>query len=79
MTCAISPGVRAIMKMPLNAAGFIPRSARMAPIAPSTLIGSDFFASANAFSTARAAFMCTPSTPASRASSNNRAVRGSFV
>ncbi len=53
ITCAMSPGVRAIMKMPLNATGFIPRSARIAPIAPSTLIGSDFFVSANAFSTAR--------------------------
>ncbi len=42
MTCATSPGVRAIMKMPLNAAGFIPRSARMAPMAPSTLIGQRF-------------------------------------
>ena len=30
------------MKMPLNAAGFIPRSARMAPIAPSTLMGKRF-------------------------------------
>jgi len=48
-----SPGVRAIMNIPLNVAGFIPKSARMAPIAPSTLIGSDFFALANAFSTAR--------------------------
>ena len=52
------PGERAIMKMPLNAAGFIPRSARIAPIAPSTLIGSALFASANAFSNARAPCMC---------------------
>ena len=44
--------------MPLNAVGGISKSARMAPIAPSTLIGSDFFASANAFSTARAVCMC---------------------
>src|SRR5438477_6662842 len=66
MTCATRPGVRAIMKMPLNAAGSIPRSARMAPIAPSTLMGSAFFPSAKDFSTARAAFMCGPSTPASR-------------
>ena len=43
-------------------------------MAPSTLMGNAFFASAKDFSTARAAFMCTPSTPASRASSNNRAV-----
>ena len=41
----MSPGVRAIMKMPLKAAGFIHKSARMAPIAPSTWMGSDFFAS----------------------------------
>jgi hypothetical protein len=41
--------------------------------------GERFLASANAFSTARAACMCAPSTPASRASSNNRAVRRSLV
>ena len=55
VTWATSPGVRAIMKMPLNTAGFSPKSARIAPIAPSTLIGSGFFAAANARSTARAA------------------------
>lgn len=37
------------MKIPLNVAGFIPKSAKIAPIAPSTLIGSAFFASANHF------------------------------
>ena len=52
-----SPGVRAIIKIPLNAAGFIPKSARIAPMAPSTLMGSAFFASAKDFSTARAAFI----------------------
>jgi hypothetical protein len=34
--------------------GVIPKSARIAPIAPSTLIGRSFFAAANDFSTARA-------------------------
>src|SRR5207247_532913 len=46
MTCAMSPGVRAIMKMPLNPACFIPRSARIAPMAPSTFMGERFFCSA---------------------------------
>jgi len=40
ITSAISHGVRAIMKMPLNAVGFIPKS----PIAPSTSITRSFFA-----------------------------------
>jgi hypothetical protein len=42
----MSPGVRAIMKMPLNAAGFSPKIGKDDPIAPSTLMGSDFFAPA---------------------------------
>jgi len=38
-----------------------------------------FFCGGERFLDSRAASMCTPSTPASRASSNKRAVRGSFV
>jgi len=49
MTCATSRGARAIMKMPLNAAGFTPRSAKIAPMATSTLIGSDFFRGGEGF------------------------------
>ena len=59
-----------------------PESARIAPIAPSTLIGSGLPIAANARSTARAAPMCVvgpPVNPASAANSNSRAVRGSFV
>ena len=37
------------MKMPLNAAGFTPRSAKIAPMATSTLIGSDFFRGGEGF------------------------------
>jgi len=32
------PGVRAIMKVPFDAVGFIPESARIVPIAPYTLM-----------------------------------------
>jgi hypothetical protein len=67
------------MKMPLNAAGFIPKSARMAPIAPSTLMGKRFLRVGECFFNGARRFHVHAVHAGFARQFEQRAVRGSLV
>jgi hypothetical protein len=72
-------GARAIMKMPLNAAGFTPRSAKIAPMATSTLIGSDFLRGGEGFLNCARRLHMNATHPGFTREFEQGAVRGSLL